>query len=289
MSLTIRDISHVLLDIEGTTCPVSFVASTLFPYASSHMARYLEGHQHDPGVLALLEQVDAHQRDHAALPSQRQVPERTQALPVPPSVAPSPAVPPSLAVPLTGPLSLTQPQWSALKENSDITSMAARVAYLQSLIQADIKLTALKDLQGRIWQEGYERGELISPLFDDVASCLNAWHQQGSVLAVYSSGSVAAQQLLYQYSNFGDLRPLFSHWFDTHLGPKQQPSSYLSICEAMAAVPGRVLFISDSPGELQAARIAGLCTIASDRPGNPARPDPATPLIQSFSQLTILD
>ena len=30
-------ISHVLLDIEGTTCPVSFVAGTLFPYAAQHL------------------------------------------------------------------------------------------------------------------------------------------------------------------------------------------------------------------------------------------------------------
>ena len=242
MNLTIAGISHVLLDIEGTTCPVSFVASTLFPFASSHLARFLELHQHEPVIVELLAQVDEHQRNTCPPSSERQAP----------------------------------------------PSLASRVAYLQSLIQADIKLTALKDIQGRIWQEGYEQGQLISPLFDDVAPCLQAWHRMGMVLAVYSSGSVAAQKLLYQYSNCGDLTPLFSHWFDTHQGPKQQASSYQAICQAMATPPGTVLFLSDSPAELQAAQAAGLSVVGSDRPGNPQAPDPCLPSLPTFHDLTLL-
>ena len=243
MTRTIRGVSHVLLDIEGTTCPVSFVSTTLFPYASKHLASYLERHQHDPSIASLLEQVDAHQQSNTCPPGGTN--------PTPPS-------------------------------------LASRVAYLQSLIQADVKLTALKDIQGRIWQEGYEQGQLISPLFEDVAPCLQAWHTMGMVLAVYSSGSVAAQKLLYQYSNSGDLTPLFSHWFDTHQGPKQKASSYQSICAAMATPPGQVLFLSDSPAELQAAQAVGLSVVASDRPGNPQQPDPYLPSVPTFHALTIL-
>ena len=134
----------------------------------------------------------------------------------------------------------------------DISSL---VAYAQSLIAADIKLTPLKDLQGRIWREAYEKGVLISPLFADVPPCLERWKEDGFILAVYSSGSVAAQKLLYQYSNAGNLLHLFSHWFDTHQGPKQQAGSYQSICEAMAIPPNQALFLSDSPMELEAARL----------------------------------
>ncbi|MDA7431604.1 acireductone synthase, partial [Synechococcus sp. AH-601-O20] len=35
-------ISHILLDIEGTTCPVSFVTETLFPYAKSELKSFLD-------------------------------------------------------------------------------------------------------------------------------------------------------------------------------------------------------------------------------------------------------
>ena len=31
----------VVLDIEGTTCPVDFVSSTLFPYAHRHLEAHL--------------------------------------------------------------------------------------------------------------------------------------------------------------------------------------------------------------------------------------------------------
>ena len=50
-------ITHILLDIEGTTCPVSFVAEVLFPYASSSLQRYLEEHQDEAEIKSLLQGV----------------------------------------------------------------------------------------------------------------------------------------------------------------------------------------------------------------------------------------
>jgi enolase-phosphatase E1 len=37
-----ESISVVLLDIEGTTTPITFVKDVLFPYARSHLKQYLE-------------------------------------------------------------------------------------------------------------------------------------------------------------------------------------------------------------------------------------------------------
>ena len=36
----IQRVSHLLLDIEGTTCPVSFVAERLFPYAADRLEAF---------------------------------------------------------------------------------------------------------------------------------------------------------------------------------------------------------------------------------------------------------
>jgi enolase-phosphatase E1 len=47
-------ISHILLDIEGTTCPVSFVTETLFPYAQSALKDFLERHKDDPSISRLI-------------------------------------------------------------------------------------------------------------------------------------------------------------------------------------------------------------------------------------------
>jgi enolase-phosphatase E1 len=151
----------------------------------------------------------------------------------------------------------------------------------------DRKLTPLKDLQGLIWAQGYADGDLVSPLFPDVPAALRRWYRSGLELAVYSSGSVPAQQLLYGHSEAGDLRSLFSHWFDTRTGLKQDPNSYRSISETLGAEPGSVLFISDAIGELEAAQTAGMQVLFSDRPGNPQRESAGFERITEYSTLQI--
>ena len=140
--------------------------------------------------------------------------------------------------------------------------------YLQWLMASDRKLTPLKELQGMVWAEGYARGELVGDLFAEVPGVLRDWQQQGLVLGVYSSGSIAAQKLLYGHSRGGDLCPLFSHWFDTHSGGKHEINSYKRICAAMHVEPKQVLFISDSDAELQAAAGAHLQVVLSNRDNN---------------------
>lgn len=140
--------------------------------------------------------------------------------------------------------------------------------YLATLMAEDRKSTALKALQGRVWAEGYAAGELQGVVFPDVAPALAAWFDAGLRIAIFSSGSIEAQQLLFRHSNAGDLTPYLSGYFDTRTGPKRVPASYTSIVETMEATAAEVLFVSDIPEELQAAQAAGLDTALSLRPGN---------------------
>jgi len=62
--ITITGLQHVLLDIEGTTCPVSFVGEVLFPYAKQQMPAFLADQAENPIVQELLIQVfDAWDKD----------------------------------------------------------------------------------------------------------------------------------------------------------------------------------------------------------------------------------
>lgn len=131
---------------------------------------------------------------------------------------------------------------------------------LQSWIDEDRKIAALKTLQGMIWAQGYASGELTGHIYADAAQELTRWQQQGLGLYVYSSGSVQAQQLIYGHSNAGDLRPLFSGYFDTRIGHKREPSSYQIICDALGGQAKQILFLSDVTEELDAAKAAGLHT-----------------------------
>jgi len=139
------------------------------------------------------------------------------------------------------------------------------IRLLQDWIDADKKATPLKTLQGLIWDDGFKRGELVGDVYPDVPPALRRWHDAGIRLYVYSSGSVQAQRLVFGYTRFGDLTPLFSGYFDTRVGQKLEQASYRVIAAAIDATPGEILFLSDHTGELDAAQAAGLRTTALDR------------------------
>ncbi|WP_417642085.1 acireductone synthase [Enterobacter kobei] len=132
---------------------------------------------------------------------------------------------------------------------------------LLRFMDEDRKSTSLKALQGIIWREGYVHGDFTGHLYPDVLPSLEKWKAQGIDLYVYSSGSVAAQKLLFGYSDEGDITHLFSGYFDTHIGAKREVSSYTSIAEQLGLAPSQILFLSDVHQELDAAAEAGLRTV----------------------------
>jgi enolase-phosphatase E1 len=142
---------------------------------------------------------------------------------------------------------------------------AVIVETLQGWIDSDRKHTALKALQGMIWDTGYRNGDYTAHLYPEVAAVLRGWHAAGLPLYVYSSGSVPAQKLFFGFSDAGDLNPLFSGNFDTEVGGKREAASYTHIASAIGLAPHDILFLSDVVEELDAARTAGMKTVLLDR------------------------
>lgn len=258
----ISGIRHILLDIEGTTCPVSFVSEVLFPYARQQLADYLSKHGQEASIQALLQELQDswEQEEDSDARALLQAGDHAQR---------STADADERVAGITG----INPQ--------------SLLPYLNWLIQQDRKVTAWKELQGQIWQDGYARGELQADLFDDVVPSLMHWKQKGMQLSVYSSGSVAAQQLLYGHCQEGDVRALFSHWFDTRIGAKQEEESYRRILEKLGCRSAEVLFISDAIAELKAASAAGMQVLFSDREGNPQRDPGLFPCISRLDAVVL--
>ncbi|WP_243787677.1 acireductone synthase [Saccharopolyspora gloriosae] len=147
---------------------------------------------------------------------------------------------------------------------------AAIVAVLHQWMDADRKATPLKTLQGLIWQQGYADKQLRTDLFGDVVGALLQFREQGAGLAVFSSGSVAAQIASFSHTGDGDLRHLFTHHFDTvNAGPKRVADSYRTMTDVLGVAPEAILFASDVPAELDAAAEAGWQTVGLARPGEP--------------------
>jgi enolase-phosphatase E1 len=131
----------------------------------------------------------------------------------------------------------------------------------------DRKITPLKTLQGVLWDFGYKNGSLKGHVYSDVAPKLKDWKNQGIQMGVFSSGSIAAQKLIFGYSIAGDLTPYFSAYFDTTTGGKRETATYSKIADQLNIPAGEILFLSDISEELEAAKEADLQTVQLVRPG----------------------
>ena len=234
-------IRGILLDIEGTTTPLTFVTDVLFPYARAHAKEFLDRRRGEPDV----------QADLALLRREHEGDERAGATP---------------------------PPW-----RDDVESA---VAYIHALMDQDRKSTALKALQGRIWEEGFRSGALHGDVYPDVLPALDRWRRRGLVLAIFSSGSVLAQKLLFGTTPGGDLNRHLAAYFDTTTGPKKDPESYRRIAESLGLEPVAVLFVSDVVEELDAARAAGMATALCVRGAHPS-PPPTHPVVTTFDGVPV--
>jgi enolase-phosphatase E1 len=170
----------------------------------------------------------------------------------------------------------------ALKNPTDPESF---LFYIDWLIERDRKSTPLKSLQGKIWAEGYASRELCSQVFDDVPPALKRWKAQNRTLAIFSSGSVLAQRLLFAHTTAGDLTEFLSEYFDTTIGTKTLAASYGKIARKLECSPTEIVFISDAVSELDGAQAAGLHALLCKRRGNHPQPKNAYNIIETFDDV----
>lgn len=206
----------VLLDIEGTTLPISFVRDVMFPYAAQALPAVLNDRT-DPLVVQACADI-------------------------------------ALAYPDRNPLDVCR-EW----------------------MKQDEKAAPLKTLQGVAWRQGFADGTLVARLYGDVPDLLTQWHRGGIRLAVYSSGSVASQKLLYGHTAQGNLTNLFDHFFDLSTGNKKDQASYRTIAATCVLPPEDILFLSDIGTELDAATQAGLAVCQLVRIEDGTIPHPGVP------------
>lgn len=234
----------ILLDIEGTTTPVEFVYEVLFPFARQHVGEFVRQQHHTPQVRATINEL---RQEHCADTERGSAP----------------------------------PAW---RDDSADSLAESVTGYVHWLMDQDRKSTALKSLQGQIWEGGYLGGRLRGQVYADVPPAFARWRAQQRAIYIFSSGSVLAQKLLFAHTTAGDLTGHISGYFDTNTGAKTDASSYQLISAKMGVPPTEVLFLSDVVAELDAAQAAGMRTALCVRPGRPA-PELSTQLLVSTFDL----
>lgn len=160
------------------------------------------------------------------------------------------------------------------------------IAQLIDWIDEDRKVTPLKALQGMIWEQGFKAGDFRGHMYPDALARLRAWAARGIKLYVFSSGSIKAQKLLFGYNEHGDLTSLFAGYFDTTVGAKKERAAYQRIAQTIGVAPAEILFLSDTPEELDAARAAGMQTRWLVRDGTPG-PRSGHAAARSFDEIDI--
>lgn len=240
-----NSIQGILLDIEGTTTPIDFVFRTLFPYARLRLRQFLLEHASEQAIRS---DIDALRAQHRADTDGQ----------------------------------FNPPPWP---DGSSDEELASASAYGAWLIDRDSKSSALKSLQGKIWQKGYRTGELRGEVYPDVPPALARWSRQGKSISIFSSGSVLAQKLLFSSTAAGDLTGFLSAYFDTTTGPKNAPESYLQIAESVALEAPTMFFISDVAKELDAARNAGMQTALCVRTVSTERIENTHRTVHSFGEI----
>jgi enolase-phosphatase E1 len=235
----------LLLDIEGTTTPIDFFSGTLFPYARQRWEEFLRLHGRELGIR---DDLDGLRRQHAA------------------DVA----------------AKLEPPPWLAGSVDANLSSA---ITYGTWLMDRDSKSTALKSLQGKIWREGYQREELRGEVYPDVPPAFARWSHQGKRICIFSSGSVIAQRALFATTTAGNLTRFIHANFDTAMGTKSDPQSYLRIAGSLALPRGQILFISKVVEELDAALHAGKHTALCIRTQVPEESERKHWVIRSFDDV----
>ena len=166
---------------------------------------------------------------------------------------------------------LEQTRLLVLEEQSiNLSTNEAIFDQLRQWSLEDRKVTPLKTFQGMVWEQGFTSGAIKGHVYADVKPALERWIERGIKLAIFSSGSIAAQKQLFGFSTEGDLTPYFSAYFDTTTGMKRDEQTYHLIVQQLHASANSVLFLSDIPQELEAANAAGMRTLQLVRPGTQA-------------------
>ena len=157
-------------------------------------------------------------------------------------------------------------------------------SYLEFLISVDRKNAGLKEIQGEIWKQGYESGDIKSLIFPDTLDFFQLIKKNNKQINIYSSGSILAQKLIFKYSNLGDMSSYITNYFDTGVGPKRDSNSYLTISKALNCSPNEIIFFTDIQEEADSALSIGIKSYIILRKGNSPIESIKHPTLNSFSE-----
>ncbi|CBZ39053.1 hypothetical protein, conserved [Leishmania donovani] len=233
-----------LFDIEGTTTPLPFVQKVMMPLAESRVEAYMAAHfPADQAFVDLLTAVAE------------------------PQSSPLAKAPTAYSKAFTDALAASGARdWK--DEAANEVARSEFCAFFHHEIKRGSDHAAVKAVQAAIWTEVFAEGKLQSQVFPDVSTFFRfaggPAMAERTRIALYSSGSIAAQKLVMGHTPYGDLNPFITAYFDPLLvGTKLMPKSYMKIRTLLAEkldIPQEsmhIVFVTDNTSEASAAETSG--------------------------------
>jgi len=242
-------VKGLLVDVEGTTTPVSFTKEVLVPYTKENLRMFIESNYDGEEV----------QQDIEAI--RKKMSEEKEA----------------------GVEGVT-----CIPDSDKEAIVSAIVSCVLSKLDTDIHCTALRPLIERVWKEAYRTDCVQGEVYDDVVPVLRQVVSDGMRVCSYSTDSVDCQKLLFAYSNQGDILEIFSNHFDLSVGSKKEKESYVEIAKRMELPSSDILYLTHSPQEASAASLAGMKTCLVVREGSESLSDEqaqSSPVIYGLDEL----
>ncbi|KAK7201582.1 Haloacid dehalogenase-like hydrolase [Novymonas esmeraldas] len=272
-----------LCDIEGTTTPLPFIREVMMPRILARVDAYVE--THFPADSAFVELLVN---------------------------ASNPQSSPAAKTPTAGAQAFADAVTASKAHDwkNDAANAAVRREFglfFRDEVKNGSADSAVKAIQAVLMAEIFAEGEIQSQVFADV----NAFFRyvgspamaERTRIALYSTGSIAAQKLIMQHTPYGDLNPFVTAYFDPALvGTKLMPKSYMKIRTLLAQQLDispdsmHIVFVTDNTSEASAAETSGAVesSILCIRPMNSwvtfdTLLSINVPHIVSFAQLTQRD
>lgn len=113
-----------------------------------------------------------------------------------------------------------------------------------------------------MWFDGYQKNRLETPVYSDVAIQIQKWRcDQEIKLYVLSNGWAEASKRFLTKTNHGDLNLLIDGYFDSSLGPLNEPATFETLLNRIQEKPENVILLTKSSEQGQAAQQLGLTVV----------------------------
>ncbi|KAI2801769.1 hypothetical protein RDWZM_000756 [Blomia tropicalis] len=153
--------------------------------------------------------------------------------------------------------------WPQVAAEGQEAIIADVEAIMNHCLDNDVDCLGLAQLRFHIWFEAYQKGQITTSIYSDVAIQMKRWRCDYNIkLYVCSQGWSEANKVFLSRTNQGDMTLLIDGYFDTKHGSWKEPKSFHRLLEELQITqPSSVVLFTKNGATARSASHAGIVPI----------------------------